>query len=119
MEASEILHHKPRAGEPLFRLDAATALRSSAPPPWVLGRRNRVVEQAAVEERDARREKIEQGFGYAIARLLVRAPLVNSYLLPLCVTPFGFRDECLLGGLAVHRRVCRRSGQDSAVPTVR
>jgi hypothetical protein len=67
MEASEILHHEPRAGEPLFRLDAATALRSSAPPPWVLGRRNRVGEQAAVEERDAGREKIEQGLDYALA----------------------------------------------------
>ena len=78
MEASEILHHEPRAGEPLFRLDAATALHSFAPPPWVLGRRNRVGEQAAVEERDARREKIEQGFGYAIAGKGTSSELISS-----------------------------------------
>jgi hypothetical protein len=33
----------------------------------VFGRRNRVGEHAVVEERDARREEIEQGLGYALA----------------------------------------------------
>jgi hypothetical protein len=44
----------------------------------VLGRQNRVGEQAAVEERDARREKIEQGFGYAIAGKGTSSELISS-----------------------------------------
>jgi hypothetical protein len=37
-----------------------------------------VGEQAAVEERDARREKIEKGFGYAITGKGTSSELISS-----------------------------------------